>query len=456
MEDATIAQEFYKIRNTWKKIDGKKWDMAIWVCNHHDIDIIDKFMEIEGSPVGMFDDIFFRINTLYLSAETFEEQLWKEFTSWFNSPAEGSLDMFGALKNDGYLDKDYMVDLSLKPTFDSVLKELLRLKENLPLDDESFILYFPPGVHSDGFEKWFAQKMDKGLPKGIRLAVIDPIGSRKFPKIVKHKKGIVKELSVTLHMAAAMKNAMDSDSNETRPHAPSSKFQKQVRRIMEATVNKEMSVITESERLIELGIQLKTFNTKATSYLVSTIAFFSIQEDKPAMEHVEKTLEMTEDDSVAEEAYPIWRSAILLKAALVLVHKDTETALKCYRNLAIKAINKGDVFHVMEAYRMESFLYFKESKNKESWKAAIYSLQAGSNLPLEVRRGSTYLFSAAVALQVAQDADMGEEIIEKLTTRFENTIGEDWKTLLQGTEAIDKKYLNRNNWLSKNKIPQWQ
>ncbi len=455
MQDVTIAQEFYKIRNAWKTIDGKKWNMAIWVCDYHDIDILDKFMEIETSPIGMFNDIFFRIQTLYISEKTFEQELWKEFTSWFIPPKEEKYDMLGALKKDGYLDENYTVDLSLPPTFGSILKELTRLKQQLPLKEESFVLYFPPGVHSDGLEKWFSEKMEQGLPKDIRIATIDPIGGRKFSNLVKHKKAVVTELSVSLNMAAAMKNAMDSDSNESRPHSPSAKFQKQVRRIMEATVDKKMSVAEESEELLKLGYQLNILNTKATSHLVSAVAFFSVQEDKPALEHVEKTLLMTEDDSTSDEAYPMWRSAMLLKAALVMVNKETNTALKCYRAIAAKAVNKGDIFHVMEAYRMQAFYHFKAGKQKEAWEASVYSLQAGTNLPIEVRRESTYLFTAALALQIAQDSRMDTKTIQKLTLKFENTIGEDWDTLLKGTEAIDSKYLNRSNWLSKNKILQW-
>ncbi|WP_299434347.1 hypothetical protein [uncultured Maribacter sp.] len=456
MQDATIAQEFYKIRNTWKTIDGKKWDMAIWACDYHDIDILDKFMETETSPIGMFNDIFFRITTLYISEKTFEEELWKEFTNWFIPPKEERYDMLGALKKDGYLDKNYTVDLSLPPTFASVLKELLRLKEQLPLKEEAFILYFPPGVHSDGFEKWFLEKMDQGIPKGIRFATIDPIGGRKFGNLVKHKKAIVKELSVTLNMAAAMKNAMDADSNESRPHSPNAKFQKQVRRIMEATVDKKMSVSNESEELLKLGYQLNILNTKATSHLVSAIAFYSVKEDNLAIEHIEKTLEMTEDDSVAEDAYPMWRSAMLLKAALVIAKEDTNTALKCYRAVATKAVNKGDIFHIMEAYRMQAFYHFKEGKQKDAWEACVYSLQAGTNLPIEIRRESTYLFTAALALKVVQDSRMDSTIVQKLTERYEKSIGEDWDTLLQGTEIIDTKYLNRSTWLTKNKILQWQ
>ena len=60
-DDISIAHEFYKIRNSWKTIEHRKWNMMIWVVDYQDIDILDKFMEIEASPIGIFDSIFFRI-----------------------------------------------------------------------------------------------------------------------------------------------------------------------------------------------------------------------------------------------------------------------------------------------------------------------------------------------------------------------------------------------------------
>ncbi len=455
-DDISIAHEFYKIRNRWKTIDHRTWNMMIWVVDYQDIDILDKFMEIEASPIGIFDSIFFRLQTLFSSKENFEKEVWEEFLGWFTVPEQSEYDLIGAMKEDGYLDDDYAVNSSLPPTFDSLIIELQRLKNILPFKEENFILYFPPGLHEPGFQQWFSEQLQKELPPDIRLATIDPIGKRVFDKLVHHKTAVVQELSVDLNMAAAMKNAMNQDSDESRPHTPTARFQKQVRTVMEATVDDELSVQDESEILIELGYQLNMLTSKATAHLVSAIAFFSQKEDEEALDHVNMAIEMTEAETEAEtEAYPIWRSSTLLKAALVLAKKKKDIALSCYQDIADKGVTQGDIFYVMEAYRMKAFIYFQSKKLDSAWEAAIYSLQAGTNLPLEIRRGSTFLYSAAIAYQIANDNNSKEEIILSLEQRFKEQIGDDWDTLLKGTETIDIKYMNKRNWLNFNKLLEW-
>ncbi|GAL64994.1 hypothetical protein [Algibacter lectus] len=97
MSNASIAQELAKIRNKWESITTYKWDMAIWVCDYHDIEILDKFMDIEASPIGVFEDIFFRFQSVY-SDDLFEQHLWEEFLSWFNTSDDNKYDLIYAYK----------------------------------------------------------------------------------------------------------------------------------------------------------------------------------------------------------------------------------------------------------------------------------------------------------------------------------------------------------------------
>ena len=119
------------------------------------------------------------------------------------------------------------------------------------------------------------------------------------------------------------------------------------------------------------------------------------------MIYADKAIKITEPEiDNGEEAYPIWRSAIMIKASLFLIEKKKDEAISCYQELAKVATSKVDVFYVMEAYRMIAFVEYKRKKLDKTWQASIFSLQAGTNLPLEIRRASTYLHAAAVAYQV--------------------------------------------------------
>src|SRR4028119_1086737 len=115
---ASVAQEFYKVREAWAKADRQKsWRLAIWVAEFQDVDIIDKFIEIERSPLGSFDDLFFRFDAEYKGdAQVFERALWQEFVEWFAPVPDPQYDMYAALKNDAMLKADFAPDTALAPT----------------------------------------------------------------------------------------------------------------------------------------------------------------------------------------------------------------------------------------------------------------------------------------------------------------------------------------------------
>ena len=56
----SIASEYGKLQDLWRNIErDEEWRLVIWNAQVEDMDIIDKFMEIERSPAGEFTDIFF-------------------------------------------------------------------------------------------------------------------------------------------------------------------------------------------------------------------------------------------------------------------------------------------------------------------------------------------------------------------------------------------------------------
>ena len=69
---------------------------------------MDRFLEIERSPVGRFDDIFFRFDTPYKGDdEEYAEQLWQEYAGWFSEKVEEKYDILRALRHDGLLKEEY-------------------------------------------------------------------------------------------------------------------------------------------------------------------------------------------------------------------------------------------------------------------------------------------------------------------------------------------------------------
>ena len=74
---ASVIQEYYKAVDYWADIVGNRdWKLSVWIVGQNDVDLVDRFLEIERSPVGQFDDIFFRLDTPYRGDdEEYTEQL---------------------------------------------------------------------------------------------------------------------------------------------------------------------------------------------------------------------------------------------------------------------------------------------------------------------------------------------------------------------------------------------
>ena len=109
---ASVIQEYYKAVDYWAAIVGNRdWKLSVWIVGQNDVDLVDRFLEIERSPVGQFDDIFFRFDTPYRGDdEEYTEQLWQEYAGWFSEKVEEKYDILRALRHDGLLKEEYIPD----------------------------------------------------------------------------------------------------------------------------------------------------------------------------------------------------------------------------------------------------------------------------------------------------------------------------------------------------------
>ncbi len=433
---ASIAQEFYKVRKEWEEVDIlKSWRLAIWVAEYHDVDIIDKFMETERLPIGVFDDIFFRFDTEYKGdRDAFEKALWEEYREWFVKPPREEYDMYTALKNDGLLMRDYEPDSSLAPTFENLMNELLRFKACIKgLEHSNFCLYFPPsrpGAVSMG--SWFNGVLKKVVPQGIRLATIDFAAARRIEISHRLPPGLVAELRPQLDMMEAINNEMDKGGDTYDTVSVDALFRKQVRVVMNSTVKKDPG-LTEKEvnTLLSLSRRMESPSAAISGLLIASQAYFSIgQHDKS---------EFYADDAIARAeaamekndpaGYPTWKACMMLKGAIVMGKRKNKAAIAIYEKLAATASKQADAFFVMEGYRLSGHLHYESRKPEQAFETLLLSLVAGSYLEKEVRRQSTFLHAAYLALFVGRKVK-DEAALIILEQQLEEWLGDDWRTLL--------------------------
>jgi tetratricopeptide (TPR) repeat protein len=432
---ASIAQEFYTLREEWARVDKlQHWQLAVWVAPFTDIDIIDKFMEIERLPIGIFDDIFFRFDTEYTGdPESFERALWQEYSNWFQPP-DPKKDMLLALKNDGLLQSSFEPLFAMETGFIGLLTEMLRLKNSIKGFEKNHIcIYFPP-CRPDAYllGDWLHMRLNKGIPQQVRLAVIDFAANRKIRLAEGPLGERIVEIRPTLNMMAAINNEMDKGGGSSDTVSIDNRFRKQIRLVMESTTKKNTALTTrEVKTMITLGKQMGNQSSVIAALLVAAQAHYNIKDNQQSEAYADEAITRAEKEmeNGNTAGYHCWKSCILLKGALLAAKRKWEDAISLYEQLSKTATEQGDTFFIMEGYRISGHLYYLRGRLQPAFEKSLLALVAGSYLDKKMVRESTFLHAAYVALFVARQIKKPEEV-KVLENQLQTWIGEDWQQLL--------------------------
>ncbi len=433
---ASIAQEFYKVRDEWARVDKlKSWRLAIWVAQFQDIEIIDKFLETERLPVGAFDDIFFRFDTEFKgNIQEFEQSLWKEYESWFATPPAEKYDMLLALINDGLLDPDFKPQFQPESGFENLLSEMLRFKASIKgLEKEHFCLYFPPTrPETNIIGNWLKAKLLKDIPNGIRLVTIDYAADRKIEIHLQKLIPFFVEITPNLNMLAAINNEMDKGGGSSNTVSIDERYRKQIRVVMNSTLKNDV-VLTSKEvkTMLSYSKQIGSPSAVISALLIASQAHFGIKDHEQSEQYADEAIvkadaAMKQNDPAG---YPTWKSCMLLKGALLAGKRKWEKAITVYDQLADTATKHGDAYFIMEGHRISGHLYYLRGRLQLAFEKLLLAMVAGSYLEKNIIRQSTFLHAAHLAAFIGERNKTPEEV-SILESQLQDWIGDDWKELL--------------------------
>lgn len=448
---SSIIQEYYKAADYWAEIAPRDdWKLAIWLVKPIEVELVDKFLEVERSPMGQFEDIFFRFDSTYTGDEgEYAEQLWQEYISWFTEKPEEKYDILKALKQDGMLKRDYFPEGNCEHTSSNLWKEMCRFKSCLSeLDDAYFCIYFPPARPGEALRTdWLEHVLEDGIPDGIRLVSIYYEADRnKMPD--KADKTII--IRPQFNMEAALRTEMNRLDSSNDLIAPENRYKQQVTVVMDCTLKRDKKLMDrETSKLLDIAGELDDPSIRISSLFIVSSAYYSIKEYEASMEYIDKTISLSEQAMKEDDVsgYNYWRMAQYMKAAILTTEKKREEAIVIYDSVAQKAIEHQDPYYVMESYRMSGFLCYEEGKLEKAFEYFLLSLVGGSYLAEEVRKNSTFIYSANLALYLGRQvrAPIDVEILEG---QLEEWLGEDWRELVDGSGMEQAKTRRRGSLFS--------
>ncbi|ANH81767.1 hypothetical protein A8C56_12940 [Niabella ginsenosidivorans] len=439
----SIAQEFYKLREEWARIDPlKSWKLAIWVAQYTDIELINHFMETERLAIGVFEDIFFRFDTPFTGdQELYERELWLEYQEWFAPSPDPKFDIYGALKQDGILPKDFKPDIQPLSGFENLLKELLRFRAHLKgYENKNFLLYFPSGnPDAISAKSWFVNKLKKGIPDGIRLATMDYGPARKIYIPNPELRPLVAELIPRLHMREAINNDMDKADGTSDTVSIENRLRKQIRVVMETTTQYSSSLTgREVKKMLSLAKASKDNTAYITSLLIASQAYYTIKDtaasEAYAVEAIARSRKAMDDNDPA--GYPVWRSCMMLRGGLFASKRKWEEGIKIYDEMAEEATQRGDAFFIMEGHRISAHLHYLRGRRQTAFEKSLLALVGGSYLDKTALRQSTFVHAAFMAVHLGKQLKAPDEM-KALYHSLSEWLGKDWQELLEGMSIHD-------------------
>ena len=432
----SIASEYGKVQDLWRSIErDENWRLAIWETQVEDVDIVDKFMEVERSPAGEFSDVFFRFDASYQgNIGEFTKALWEEYVGWFDEKVPEEFDIMAALRKDGRLLQEYHPDSASNRTAESLWNELLRFKNCIKgLDTSHFCIYIPPTTY-DGLETtdWFRSVVDH-IPQGIRLVTFDFAKRRKVKLSASQK---VRLLKPKLNMADAIRNEMDKECGSYDPTNIDSLYTRQIRTVMDCTAKQDVAILDkEVGKLLGLSRQLGREDAIVTTPMIAAQAYYIIRNNDKSLFYCDQAIKESEKRMKPDDmmAYSVWKVTLFQKAAILVGNKKRKEAIGLYEDVAAEAARRGDVLYVLEGYRMSGFLNDELGKHEEAFIRFLLALEAGSHLAISVRRTSTFVYAASMAMRLCRKI-RGKQDLEILESQLEQWLGADWHKL---TEAFD-------------------
>lgn len=434
----SIADIYYQVQDQWQSVAGDAdWRLALWICSMENMAIIDKFMEIERSPVGSCDDVFFRFETEYTGDDkSFTRNLWDEYHSWFTEELPEEYDILKALQKEGYMDCAYFPSqIPERATPQSLWNELLRLKSSIKgMEERNFCIYFPPSMpDSPSLTGWFRQVLKEGVPCGVRLVTIDYTEKR---KINLPPDGKVIHLKTDFDLKAAINNEMDKECDTYDSTSVDSRYRKQVRKVMEVTVKQNSRLLDDEVRtLLAISNESLEPSIRMATPLIVSQAYYNIRKFDKSMSYVNEAVRISGDTMAKGDVngYQLWKVSMFQKAAVLIFDKKRSQAIEIYRQVAERAVEEQDAFYVMEGYRMCGFLMYELNKKEEAFEHFLLSLAGGSYLDMKVRRESTFLYSAYLALMLGKDVRSYQEMLI-LKEQLRVWLGDDWQALVENKD----------------------
>ena len=422
-----IERRLEQINTLWDEfIENSDARLLRWFGKQDSLRMVDVFLKVENEEIGHTKDLFINLDNAFENQKEYGfdliELIKKEYKRSLNHLEEENIpsDWLCPALNPKLSDIENFINCCV--SFKDFYKEML----------SHFVIVFLPQKISNksDFQTWLLTLANSDIPDTVRFMVVDyaELPVLESAELAENKKIITQELDLDMP-AAYMELAHQVGDT------PDCKFRNCFLALSIAAGKGDIKCAAkEAKAALAIAEKHNWITMQTTVYMALASAYLAAGKTDEAIvnyQHAEKTTvkDHEEGDTTASK---LMLQAKFGHAGVLLSEKQFTEAADVYKEVVPLAQQLEDNMMTIEACRMASYCYEKENEIDLAWEYGDKALDAGDILKQQDRKNTTLAFVGQAMLGLTEHHPYDQQF-ETLDKRIENSLGVNWKKLLNQT-----------------------
>lgn len=396
--------------------------ICLWLLEASEYPLIESFFKYEVSIAASSPDLFLKFEAPFQKKQTYTRALFDELVQNVTSYRANDNPTQVAIN---WQPKVWAKHKQEQPDF--FLQNIAGFAKGVE-DLESNILIFlaPPSVYSfEDLEAWLIRAIELGIPKQVRLMLVDFEQNQQFKKLVKQFPKQVMSISPQLDMPQAMKEiAIAAGGNK-----PGAIFQNHFIDLttaaskgnmpkVERAANKAMAIATEQGWT---HLQIVVLTTVGSAWMGQNDMKKALTQFEEA-EKFARLAHKNEEDNASRHL-----ANTLFSIGTIYVHTGKHRkGASTYEQVVPIMEAEEDIYLTMEAWRMAAYCHEQGNNYAKAIECNQAALHKGETLKKEQQENSTLPFIGAALVRLYKRRAAFRQI-EEVEAKMKRLFGETWK-----------------------------
>jgi hypothetical protein len=423
-----VERRVDRLADLWNAVsDDPDVRLVRWLVDPDERRLLDVFAALENEEVGQTADGFLKFAAPFTDVRRYAEALLDELAAHYEASREGLLAR-------GLTDDWCPPEAS---SGEGAGRRFLRAADALaaryPDRLDRLVLYLAPAHVADGvgWRTWLERLLQAPIPASLRVMVADAAEAPLLAGLDARFGGRAVALEPRLDMAAAMSELARAEGED----GPAKSLRNHLVALASAArVKNGEAAQGAAGHALEVAREQRWPDQEVVVHMAMGAARLATGEHDLAACSYRDALEAAGRALAAEHpaAAKLRLAAGMGLAGAILAAARWSEAAQAYEAAApLAAEAAGDGVMVLEAWRMASHCHAQAGAAAAAWRCGRLALDAGADLPDELRQASTLPWAAQTLLRLIEEHPERDRYAASVGARMEALLGPGWEARLE-------------------------